>query len=146
MSWKKNWLLICRSNRLTNFPISFQRYHGRGNRTMRSQCTSRTFANSRFVAERWLFLSRVRRTEGIRAYRKLINQHLGFKQLIKSWWNNIIYSTAYQSKALELAHLTIPLLWQSAHRGCAGIGRQLLPLKASYRTKDVGNIKNQTKQ
>ena len=47
-----------------------------------------------------------------------------------------ICSSAYQLKALELAHSTVPSLCQSAHRGCAGIGRQLLPLKVEYLMKD----------
>ena len=41
----------------------------------------------------------------------------------------MIYSAAYQSKALELMNSAIPLSCPSAHRGCAGIGRQLHPLK-----------------
>ena len=40
-------------------------------------------------------------------------------------------SSAYQSKALDLAHSTTPPLCQSGHRGCAGNGRQLLPLKVN---------------
>ena len=34
-------------------------------------------------------------------------------------------SNEYQLNALELSNLTIPLLSQSTHRGCTGIGRQL---------------------
>ena len=43
---------------------------------------------------------------------------------------------AYQLKALELTNSTIPLIYQSAHCGCAGIGRQLHPMKAKDLLKD----------
>ena len=43
---------------------------------------------------------------------------------------------AYQLKALELTNSAIPLIYQSAHCGCAGIGRQLHPLKAKDLLKD----------
>ena len=36
---------------------------------------------------------------------------------------------SYQSKALELGNSSIPSSYQPAHQGCAGIGRQLHPLK-----------------
>ncbi len=35
-----------------------------------------------------------------------------------------------------IANLTTHMLWQSAHRGCAGIGRQLHSFKAKGLTKD----------
>ena len=35
-----------------------------------------------------------------------------------------------------IAILTTHMLWQSAHRGCADIGRQLHPFKAKASTKD----------
>ncbi len=47
-----------------------------------------------------------------------------------------ISSSAYQPKALDLAHLATPPLYQSGHRGCAGIGRKLLPLKVKYLMRD----------
>ena len=56
----------------------------------------------------------------------------------------LICRSAHQSKALELPHLTVSSLWQSAHRGCAEIGRQLLPLKARDLTNDVGHSINQS--
>ena len=43
---------------------------------------------------------------------------------------------AYQLKALELTNSTISLIYQSAQCGCAGIGRQLHPLKAKDLLKD----------
>ena len=43
---------------------------------------------------------------------------------------------AYQSNYLEFRKSTIPILYQSLHRGCAGIGRQLHPLKAKDVMKD----------
>ena len=45
-------------------------------------------------------------------------------------------SPAYQLKALELANSTIPFLYQSDNCGCAGIGRQLPPLKAKDLLRD----------
>ena len=51
---------------------------------------------------------------------------------------------AYQLNYLELRKSTIPLLCQSGHRGCAGIGRQLHPLKAKDLMKDKV-IKNKLK-
>ena len=65
-------------------------------------------------------------------YRKSINQHLGFKWVTKHWSNNIIHSSAYQFKALELANLKIISFCQTAHQGCAGNSRQLHPLKIKY--------------
>ena len=44
--------------------------------------------------------------------------------------NNIIYSKADQTEALDIPNSTIPLVCHSAHRGYAGSGRQLHPLKA----------------
>ena len=55
---------------------------------------------------------------------------------IKNQSEKFISSSAYQSKALDLAHSATPPLCQSGHRGCAGIGRQLLPLKVSYHMRD----------
>ena len=43
---------------------------------------------------------------------------------------------AYKLKALELVHLTIPLVCQSKHRGCRGLDCQLHPLKET-RIKDM---------
>ena len=31
----------------------------------------------------------------------------------------------YRLKAIEATNATIPMLWESAQQGCAGIGRQL---------------------
>ena len=39
-------------------------------------------------------------------------------------------------KAIEVTNATIPMLWESAQQGCAGIGRQLHPLKAKDLMKD----------
>ena len=39
-------------------------------------------------------------------------------------------------KALELANSTIPSLVQPTRQGCAGIGRQLHPLKVKYWMRD----------
>ena len=37
----------------------------------------------------------------------------------------------YRLKAIEATNATIPMLWESAQQGCAGIGRQLHPLQFS---------------
>ena len=50
-------------------------------------------------------------------------------KVIKIKGRNDMRGTAYQLKALVLLNSNIPLLCQSAHRGCAGIGRQLHLLK-----------------
>ena len=50
---------------------------------------------------------------------------------VKANEKNTCMVMIYQSKALDIANLTIPLLCQSAHRGCAGTGRQLHLLKAN---------------
>merc|ERR1739838_77977 len=51
------------------------------------------------------------------------------KKKLKSNGKNDMRGQAYKLKALELAHLTIPSVCQSTHRGCHGIGCQLHPLK-----------------
>ena len=38
-------------------------------------------------------------------------------------------------KAIEVTNATIPMLWESAQQGCAGIGCQLHPLEVK-RNKD----------
>ena len=51
-----------------------------------------------------------------------------------------MYSSAYQSKALELTNTAIPSLCLWAHRGCAGISRQLHPLKVKDLMKDKSGV------
>ena len=58
--------------------------------------------------------------------------HTYRESMHQPWSDNIIYSSAYKLKALEPTNSTTPLWRQSAHQGCAGIGRQLLPLEVKY--------------
>ena len=68
----------------------------------------------------------------LRWYIESINQHLGFKWITEFWSSNIIHSSGYLLKALEIANSKIPSLCQPAYWGWAGIGRQLPPLKVEY--------------
>ena len=58
------------------------------------------------------------------------------KTSLYMWFYNNVWTSAHRSKALELADSAIRTLCQWAHRGCAGIGRQLHPLKAKNMIKD----------
>ena len=49
-----------------------------------------------------------------------------------------IYGSAYHMKALDLARSIILGGGQRAHRGCAGISRQLHPLQAERSSKMQG--------
>ena len=57
-------------------------------------------------------------------------------EVIDTKWKNRIQGYVYQSKALELKKSTILLSCLSEHLGCAGIARQLHPLKSSVLMKD----------